>query len=208
MNRKIYLFGIAASLVYSSTVIAGGFLRPGYSQIRQAISELSMDGAPNKELILALFTLYNILLMIFSFSIYKQHQNKLLKASAALLFLVGLSGLMMNIFPQDPINSTATLFGILHFVFAGAAAIGTILAIFFGGVGFEMVSADKNFKLISLFLGFLVIVFGGMTPIAINTFASTFGVFERITIFSFILWLAIFSCKMFHAEEKRLQLKI
>lgn len=202
LNNNFTLFGLIASLVYTSTVILGGLLWPSYSQIKQPISELTMSGSPNLTLMITLFTLYNILLISFSLTIFKQHQNKLIRISAILLFLVGLSGIMMNIFPQDPINSDLTFRGLLHFVFARAAAIGTILAIFIGGVGFETMNADKNFKMISILLGSLVILFGGMTPVAIAEFSSKFGVFERITIFSFILWLAIFSYKMFNVGTK------
>ena len=43
------------------TVILGGLLRPGYSHISMAISELVADGAPNRTLLSSSFLLYNLL---------------------------------------------------------------------------------------------------------------------------------------------------
>ena len=62
MSRKYLLVcGVVAPLVYIGTVILGGLLRPGYSHVAQAISELMAAGAPNKLLLDTLFTLYDIL---------------------------------------------------------------------------------------------------------------------------------------------------
>ena len=59
MKKLLMLCGISAAIIYVGTVILGGLLRPGYSHISMAISELVADGAPNRSLLSSLFLLYN-----------------------------------------------------------------------------------------------------------------------------------------------------
>jgi hypothetical protein len=198
--NNFYLNGLLAASLYTIGVFLGGLLWSNYSHVSQPISELLMDGAPNLSILLPIFTLYNLLLISFSVTIYRHGENRLIKAAGILLFFVGFSGIMMNIFPQDPVNTYLTFPGLMHLVFAGLAAVGSILSIFLGGLGFNRATQDKKFKLLSITLGLIVIVFGGLTPIAISKFPMHFGVFERITIFSFIVWLAIFSYRIYKSE--------
>jgi hypothetical membrane protein len=66
MSRKYLLAcGMLAALIYVGAVILGGLLRPGYSHVAHAISELIAAGTPNTALLNPLFTLYDILLAAF-----------------------------------------------------------------------------------------------------------------------------------------------
>jgi hypothetical protein len=62
------LSGILAPVVYVTTVILGGILRPGYSPLSEAVSELIATGAPNKLFLDPLFALYNLLTLAFGMS--------------------------------------------------------------------------------------------------------------------------------------------
>ncbi len=59
-NRILSIGGALAPILYVMTVALGGAIRPGYSHIAQAVSELIETGAPNKALLDALFIIYNL----------------------------------------------------------------------------------------------------------------------------------------------------
>ena len=70
MKKLLMLCGVSAAVIYIGTVILGGLLRPGYSHISMAISELVADGAPNWSLLSPLFLLYNALLTVFGIGLF------------------------------------------------------------------------------------------------------------------------------------------
>jgi hypothetical membrane protein len=51
MKKFFMLSGVLAPIIYVATVILGGLLRPGYSHVAEAISELVATGAPNRPLL-------------------------------------------------------------------------------------------------------------------------------------------------------------
>ena len=94
-----------APFVYIGAVILGGLLRPGYSHIAHAISELIATGAPNTALLNPLFTLYNILLATFGSGLlrtvktYPGERGTHSGCWGALaLVIVGILGVLMNVF--------------------------------------------------------------------------------------------------------------
>lgn len=50
--QVIAISGALSAVVYLAHVVAGGLLWPGYSHIRQMISDLTGDGAPNAVLLI------------------------------------------------------------------------------------------------------------------------------------------------------------
>src|SRR5690349_24806688 len=110
MSRKYLLFcGMLAALIYIGTVILGGLLRPGYSHITHAISELIAAGAPNTTLLNPLFTLYDLLLAAFGAGLLLtvtaspvQSGTRSGAWGALALIVSGMLGVLMNLFfPQD-----------------------------------------------------------------------------------------------------------
>jgi hypothetical membrane protein len=105
MKRVYPVFGIISPLLYISAVLIGGFLRSDYSHVSNAISELVMTNAPNKMLIELIFTFYNLSLAIFGFSAFcylESPRTKLMKSASVMLGMIGVLGLLMFFFSQDP----------------------------------------------------------------------------------------------------------
>src|SRR5689334_15191340 len=115
MKKLLMLCGMFAAIIYIGTVILGGLLRPGYSHISMAISELVADGAPNRPLLSSLFLLYNALLTVFGIGLFlKVNSQPGRKISGYVgsiaLILVGIAGILMElVFAQEP-GGTATTF--------------------------------------------------------------------------------------------------
>src|SRR5215211_3649359 len=71
-NKILMLGGILAPIVYVLTVLLGGVIRPGYSHVSQAVSDLIATNAPNKSLLDPLFALYNLLVIAFALSLFQK----------------------------------------------------------------------------------------------------------------------------------------
>jgi len=191
--KKFYYFGIAAAGVYAFAVTLGGFLWQSYNPISQAISELIMTTSPNQLIMQPLFWLYNVLLLIFSIGFFWWASNRALKTAAVALFLVAFSGVMMLLFPQGVIGEALTTTGLLHLIFAGIAALATLVTMFACVLGFKQLAGYKNLMIVSLALGLVILINGPMTAIAPTAFPQFFGLTERVTIGAFVLWLFITS---------------
>ena len=117
MKKLLMHCGVSAAVIYVGAVILGGMIRPGYSHISEAISELVAEGAPNRYLLSSLFLIYNLLLSLFGIGLFfkaeDQPAGKLKGVIGSLvLILVGIVGLLMELaFPQDSGGTPTTFAG-------------------------------------------------------------------------------------------------
>jgi hypothetical membrane protein len=212
MKKFFALSGMLASMIYIGTVVLGGILRPGYSHVTEAISELVAAGAPNKLLLSSLFIIYNLLCIIFGIGFYQLVKNSTGrkvsgKLGAISLVIVGFIGLLLELFfPQDPGGPAVTFAGTMHIVLAGIAALGTMIAIVTIGLWFKNYLAMKYYSGYSLATFAIILISGGSTPVLGMDFPF-FGILERITIGSFIIWLFVTATTMYTLREKSTILK-
>src|SRR6185295_5575008 len=102
MKKLLMLCGVSAAVIYIGTVILGGVLRPGYSHVSMAISELVADGAPNRTLLSSLFLLYNLLVSIFGIGLLLKANSQPKGGVSGIigslaLVAVGVAGLLMEL---------------------------------------------------------------------------------------------------------------
>ena len=109
----------------------------------------------------------------------------------------------MAFFRQDPIGAPLTFSGTMHLVLAGVTSLSTILAIFFGNPGFGRMDALKALRPFSISCGFLVLTTGGLTAAGTALLPNIFGILERSTIGSFMLWLLVVSWSMLRYGSKK-----
>lgn len=207
MKKILMLCGIAAAVVYTGTVILGGLLRPGYSHISMAISELVADGAPNRSLLSSLFLLYNLLASIFGAGLFlqvnSQPRGRLSGMIGSLaLIAVGVAGILMELaFPQEPGGTATTFTGTMHFVMAGIASLGTMIAVLMLALWFKGIPALRSHVRYSILSLVVIFVSGGLTAAALANQHPLFGLIERITIFTFILWMSVMGWTMAQLEQ-------
>lgn len=207
MKRILMLCGVAAAIVYIGTVILGGLLRPGYSHISMAISELVADGAPNRTFLSSLFLMYNVLLTLFGVGLFLQARERSdgrISGTIGSLALVavGLAGVLMEVaFPQEPGGTATTFAGTMHFVMAGVASLGTMLAILMLAFWFKQVPELKRYVTYSVISVAVIFVSGGSSAVAMANHSPMFGIIERITILTFTLWVFVMGGKLAHVEE-------
>lgn len=206
MKKMIYILGILTPLLYVFSVVLGGALWPGYSHVRQAISELTMASAPNLALMDTLFTVYGCMLLAFSlgFSLrWGKAGNRPLTISGIALIACSAAGLLMKFFRQDPIGEPLTFTGTMHLILAGVTSLGTIFAIFFAAAGFRKLDQAGDLRVFSLVMGAIVLVSGGLTAAGTTQLPAIFGILERTTIGSFMLWLLVVSIILLKRDDER-----
>jgi len=200
MKHRLLLFcGILAPVVYVGTVIVGGAIRPGYSHIAQAVSELIESGAPNKPVLDALFIVYNLLASAFGlgmFAVIRARGGNKGKTSgswgALLLVAIGVLGLAMTLFfPMDPRNAQATLAGTMHLVLAGIISLGTMLTILLIGLWLRNDPRLGKYWTYSLITDIVVFVSGGLAAASAASASKFMGFFERVTIGAFLQWVLV-----------------
>jgi hypothetical membrane protein len=203
--KKIYpLIGILGPIIYILAVFVGGALRNDYSALYNAISELSMANAPNKLLMDILFGLYNVFILIFGVGAFldPDFKSKKFKSGALMLFVIGVLGLMVLVFTQDPRGTPATLFGTLHIAFSGVTAALTIISVVVIGLSFKDYVGMKSFSWYSYLTAIFIFLSGGAGAASIAVNSPFGGLFERITIFLFMVWVLVFSYILYKGNFK------
>ena len=99
--------GVTAPLLFVFVAVLGGAMRPGYSHISQAISELTESGAVDKPYLDPPLLAMELLTIAFGLGFWwvARKANRALQISAAGLIVIGLLGLFFYRFPMDPMGS-------------------------------------------------------------------------------------------------------
>jgi len=205
-SRILSICGALAPILYVMTVALGGAIRPGYSHIAQAVSELIETGAPNKALLDALFIIYNLLVGLFGFRIlfWTSHKSRQIKRFAAwTLIVTAFLGLLMPLsFPMDPRGTPATFTGIMHLVLAGLTSLGTMLTILITGWWLRKQPELGNYAMYSFISLAVVFVSGGIAAASAAQVSPFMGLFECITIGAFLQWLFVLALKTLQIKDQ------
>jgi hypothetical membrane protein len=206
MKKWYPVLGLLAPLIYAMAVIIGGFMLPGYSHIYNTISELTASDAPKIPFIQILFTLYNLSLMLFGLGMYRYletpNRNRT-RLAAFLLVCIGILGLGMYFYPQDPRNIAMTLNGKAHIILAGIASLLTMIAIIQAGMGFKNSSRLGRLRLYSYITFGLVFITGGLAGAGVANNSPLGGLFERLTIGAFMQWVVVISVSILKMKQKQ-----
>ena len=196
--------GILAVLIYVIAVIIGSALRPGYSQIGNFVSELIETGAPNKGILNPLFIVYNLLTGVFAVGLWIFVQSKspagsanLGAASAIVLILEAVFGLITVFFPQDIRGTTVTSTGTMHIILAGLSSLATMGAMLLFGLWALKVPGLTGYGWYSLISVVFVFLSGGLAAYTGSTNSPILGLMERMAIGGFLQWMLVLGIKLF-----------
>lgn len=186
----------------------GGLLDPNYNHAANAISELTMAGVPNKLVLYVLFLVYNSLIIIFGtllFLHYKRLKNRLMMIVGDLFFFVGLLGCLFLFFPQDPRGTPLTLGGMMHLVIAGVTSPTTLILMALTGWVSPKIFGDSKFRYIGYGMVLVVFLTGGMTAWSVSVESPILGIFERLTIGTFLLGTTILAVLQWKKTDEQLR---
>ena len=194
--RQILLgCGILSSLLYAATDVLGGLRYEGYSFTSQAISELMAVGAPSESFVDPLFILYGLLAVTFGIGVFQEGAGRSrLRIAGALLIayaIIGFTGPLF--FEMNQRGAGGTGSDLSHIVLTAALVLLLLLA-----VGFGANALGKRFRAYSLATLLIVIVFGAVSALfgarlAAGQPTPGFGIIERVHVYAFLLWVAVFA---------------
>jgi len=191
MIRKGFLgCGILAALLYVAMNVFIPTMFPGYSSTSQTVSELSAIGAPTRTVWVLLGAVYALLIAAFGWGIWKSAgPNRSLRIVGALTAVNGVFSLFWP--PMHLRGAEFTVTDTLHIIWSIATVLLMMLAIGFGAVAF-----GEGFRRYSITTMVILIGFGALTAqdaprIAANLPTPMIGVWERISIAAYMLWVVV-----------------
>jgi hypothetical protein len=195
----LMLSGMMAIVFYDMHVVIGGIKWKGYSHLQQPISDLTATGAPNRNLMLTLTTIYGLLALLFavSFTLLKSGEHSSLVFWGGVCFIIlHLISALYPLFPQDLPGVKATMKGRMHILITALIVPFTILTPFLIGFGLISELQWESFGLYSIITGILILVFGGTTAIFYAKRLPYFGLVERLNIGTLQVWTFVFSLEL------------
>jgi hypothetical protein len=204
MLRKVLVScGIAAPVLYVVTAIVGAALRPNdYSHIVNAISELLSNGAPNKAILDVIFNIYNALLLAFAIGAYSALKNfpRITRVALGILIVIQILSFSWGFFPMDPLGTEATFAGTMHNVLGGVVALATIVMPLLMGLGTRRLDGFKRYATYSFISSAIIFVSGLTGVILAGQGIQLFGLFERITIGSYEVWIFVTAMRLLSTQ--------
>ena len=203
-RRASLACGIAFSVLYGAMIWMIRY--DGYSVLSQAPSELAAIGAPTRRLWSLLGPIDTLLLVAFGWGVWQSAgRNRSVRIVGALLLAFGALGLLWPFAPMHQRQVLAagggTLGDTMHVVLAGATVLLMFLAIGFGAWAF-----GARFRLYSIASGVVLLAFGGLTFAAAprlqaNLPTPWIGLWERINISVFLMWVVVLATVMLRSER-------
>ncbi|HTR28229.1 MAG TPA: DUF998 domain-containing protein [Puia sp.] len=197
MGRKILLVcGILSSVLYVAINVYVPMKWESYHAASQTVSELSAVGAPTRPLWNWLCAPYTLLMIAFSWGVWKSAAgNRPLRIAAGLMIVYGALGI---VWPFAPMHLRETLAAggpsFSDTVHLSLGAVTEILYLF--ALGFASRAFGKSFRVYSIATFIVLLIFGTLTfleapGVAANKPTPMIGIWERINIGVFLLWVIV-----------------
>ena len=205
MLRKILLVcGILSSLLYGAMI--GAIRYDGYSLVSQVPSELTAIGAPTRSLWMALGAVYTVLIAAFGLGVWKSAgNNRAVRIVGGLMLGYASLGLLWPFAAmhqrQVLADGGATWSDTMHVALGGMTVSLMFLAIGFGAAAFA-----KRFRLYSIASVVVLLAFGALTfmeapRLQANLPTPWIGLWERINISVFLLWVVVLAMTLLRARD-------
>jgi hypothetical protein len=207
MLRKILLVcGIVSSLLYVGMNVFVPMQWKDYSSASQTVSELSAVGAPTRPLWLLPAAFYTLLVTAFGWGVWKSAGRiRALRIVGALIMAYGALGVLWPFAPMHlrPVlaGGGSTLSDTMHIALGGVTVILMLLAIAVGAA-----ALGKRFRVYSNASMVILVVFGALTfldapRVGANLPTPWIGLWERINIGVFLLWVAVLAIALLPVRD-------
>ena len=209
MVRRIFLIcGIVSSVWYIVTDVIGTLRYPGYSYADQWFSELTAQGAPTRDFMVALNGIpYTLLVSAFAGGVRTSaSRTRAARITAAMLLLYAAFGFAGGVlFPMHPRETLAagegTLRNTMHIPATAVMSLFIVLA-----VGFGSTLLGKRFQYYSYATIAILLVFGTLTSlqagrITTNEPTPWAGIEERLNSYGIMLWVAVLAVGLLRGQE-------
>jgi hypothetical protein len=198
--------GILSSLLYILTDIVSVVIWSDYHYASQTVSELFAVDSPIRSFVVVCFILYAFLIYGFGIGIWlTAHDKRSLKVAAILIIgkeILGLTGTLF--FPihlrgvegnySDIMHGIVTAVGVFLFMFPAMIA---------GAVAFKGIFRIYSIVTMTFFIIFGILT-GSMQPQYVDNLPTPMmGIWERINIYGYMIWIVILSIKLLKTRIKQ-----
>jgi hypothetical protein len=199
LRRWLLECGIAASLVFIAMQVFVPMQWEGYSVASQTVSELSAIDAPTRGLWVFLGGFFTVLFTAFGWGVAESAEgSRRLRATGILFVLHGLLDVQWP--PMHLRGAELTLTDTLHIVWSAAAVLLMVLTMALAANAF-----GRRFRNFTIAMLAVLIVFGTLTGldgprVAANLPTPWIGVWERISIAAFFVWMTVLAVLLLRRE--------
>ena len=184
--------GLISSLFYVAMNVIVPMQWPGYDAASQVVSELSAIGAPTRSLWVALGTVWSVLLAAFGIGVWLRGEgDRSLRVAAGALIVSSIVGLYWP--PMHLRGAPRTLTDTLHLVWTAATLLLMLVTITFGAAAFGKRFRHFSLGIVATFVVFGLLTFHDSQGLVANLPTPWIGVWERINIGAYMLWVIVFA---------------
>lgn len=194
VQRWLLACGVASSALYTVMLIIVPMRWAAYHSAAYTVSELSAIDAPTRSLWLGLADVWTLLYVAFGIGVFlSNHDNRALRALGGVLVISGVFGFFWPPMHQRVALAAGgkTLTDTLHIVWTIGNAALTLFAMVLGAV-----ALSKRFRAYSIATMLTLTAAGiltssGASRVEANLPTPWIGVWERINIGAWLLWIAL-----------------
>jgi len=207
INKNIFklisLTGLIGVIAYFLHIVFGRIYYENYNPFTQAVSDLTADDSPSKNIASIFTRIYGIFTVIFSIGFFLYIKNKINKfvkyGSIVFCFMTIISFIGYTLFPLSESGYAGTFRDKMHILVTILVVVSTIVSITLFIIGFLRTESYKYMGIISL-CALLILLTGAML---INIAPKEyFGLAERINVYSVVIYIGILSIWMFRHIDK------
>jgi hypothetical protein len=207
VRKTLIVCGMLSSLIYVFMNVITAMHYPGYNVLDQTVSELSAIDAPTRQLWVALGIGYGVLVVAFGYGVWLTgNLSRPLRIAGILLLVDGIVGFFWPPMHQREVIAAGggTLTDTLHIAFTMLTVPLMILTIVFGALAF-----GRGFRVYSFVTLLVLLFFGILTGLDGSNISQgrptpLLGVWERINIGAYMVWIIVFSIILLPGKQKPL----
>jgi len=184
--------GIFSSLFYVAMNVIVPLQWPGYDPAAQVVSELSAIGAPTRPLWVALGMVWGVLVAAFGIGVWlRAEDDRSLRVASAALIISSIIGFYWP--PMHMRGAAPTLTDTLHIVWTVPTLLLMLVTITFGAAAFGRRFRRFSLGTVATFMVFGILTFRDAPGIAANLPTPWIGIWERINIGAYMVWVIVFA---------------
>ena len=200
--RDVWLgSGILSSVLYAVMNVVVPMQWPGYDQASRVVSELSAIGAPTRPVWVALGMIYTMLVIAFGWGVrMAAGDDRRLDVVGILISIYGALGFVWPFAPMHLREALAagggTFSDTMHIILGATTQVIYLVALVLAAT-----AVGKAFRVYSIATAVALAVFGVFTfreapQLGMNQATPLIGVWERINIGLFLLWMIVLAVAM------------